>query len=491
MPPVESQEGLFQALFEASPDGIMTVDQDGRVLLANGRAEALFGYARGELAGVLVEALMPERFRFGHESLRKTYAAEPRPRPMGTGLKLVGTKRDGTEFPLEITLSPMIRDSRAVTIAIVRDVTERREAERAIEQAHQEIEDLYDHAPCGYHSLDRDGRILRVNETELRWLGRARDQVLGTKVTDHLSEASRRMFAAEFPRFKEGGVIDSLEAELVRQDGTTMPVLISATAIRDPSGAFVASRSTVVDDTDRRRILQALRRANEELETANRELETFSYSVAHDLRAPLRAVDGFTLIALEDLGETVPEEVKKNLERVREAARRMGELIDDLLSLARTTTAEMRQSPQVDLSALSAAVVKRLRDGEPDRNVDVTIEGDLFSDGDPKLLLILLENLVGNAWKFTRKKAHAHIQIGAERGDERVYFVRDDGAGFDMTLATRLFEPFQRLHARGEFDGTGVGLATAARIVRRHGGRIWAEAKVGDGATFYFTLGPA
>ncbi|MBL9024160.1 MAG: PAS domain S-box protein [Myxococcales bacterium] len=483
-----SQEGLFQALFDASPDGILTVADDGRIVLANQRAEDLFGYERGALRGARVESLMPARFRAGHTHLRESYTKSPRPRPMGTGLKLVGTRQDGTEFPLEITLSPMVRGAEALTIAIVRDVTERREAERAIEMAHKEIEDLYDHAPCGYHSLDGEGRFLRINETELRWLDRAREEVIGASFVEHISEASRHFFAEAFARFKQAGSIEGLEMELVRRDGTVFPVLISATAIRDATGTFVSSRSTVVDDTDRRRIMGALRRANEELETANKELETFSYSVAHDLRAPLRAVDGFTLIALEDLGEDVPADVKGNLERVRDAARRMGELIDDLLMLSRTTTTELRQQPNVDLSALASSVVKRLREADTARKVEVTIEPGLSTCGDPKLLLILLENLIGNAWKFTSKKPLAHIEVGAEQGDEIRYFVRDDGAGFDMSLASKLFQPFQRLHARGQFEGTGIGLATAARVVRRHGGRLWADAAEGRGATFYFTL---
>lgn len=483
-----SQEGLFQALFEASPDGILTVAGDGRIALANHRAEDLFGYERGALRGLPVEELMPERFRGGHLHLRQSYTRSPRPRPMGTGLKLVGTRRDGTEFPIEITLSPLMRDKEALTIAIVRDVTERREAERAIERAHKEIEDLYDHAPCGYHSLDAEGRFLRMNETELRWLGRTREEMIGARFADHLSDGSRQLFSEVFPRFKESGFIEGVEMELVQRDGALFPVLISATAIRDASGAFVSSRSTVVDDTERRRILQALRQANDELETSNKELETFSYSVAHDLRAPLRAVDGFTLIALEDLGDDVPPEVKGNLDRVRDAARRMGELIDDLLMLSRTTTAELRPHPNVDLSALASAVVRRLREADPNREVEVTIEPGLSTCGDPKLLLILLENLIGNAWKFTKKQPTAHIQVGADRDDEPRYFVKDDGAGFDMSHASRLFQPFQRLHARGQFEGTGIGLATAARVVRRHRGRIWAEAEEGRGATFYFTL---
>ena len=225
-----------------------------------------------------------------------------------------------------------------------------------------------------------------------------------------------------------------------------------------------------------------------ELERTNKELEAFSYSVSHDLRAPLRAIDGFSHALLEDYSGRLDDEGKDYLNRVRAGCQRMGRLIDDLLDLSRVIRHELRFEA-VDLSAVARSVASQLTQAEPDRKVDLAVGDDLRAHGDPGLLRIALENLLGNAWKFTGKTASPRIEFGAAAKDGgRVFFVRDNGAGFDMAYADKLFGAFQRLHDAGEFPGTGIGLATVHRIVHRHGGRIWAEAAVGRGATFYFTL---
>ncbi len=236
-------------------------------------------------------------------------------------------------------------------------------------------------------------------------------------------------------------------------------------------------------------LINQLRQRTLQLETANKELESFSYSVSHDLRTPLRALDGLSLALLEDYGRLLPPEAANYLDRIRAAAQRMGELVDDLLNLAQVSRSEMRSAP-VDLSALAQSVWDELRLAEPNRVVAFTVQPALQADGDARLLRQALTNLLGNAWKFSGKRPSASVEFGASGSDDaRVYFVRDDGAGFDMTYADRLFGPFQRLHQTSDFPGTGVGLAIVERIVRRHGGRIWAEAAPEQGATFYFTLG--
>lgn len=228
----------------------------------------------------------------------------------------------------------------------------------------------------------------------------------------------------------------------------------------------------------------------DELERKNRELEAFSYSVSHDLRAPLRAIDGFSRIVLESVGSTVDPKAREYLERVCAAAQRMGELIDDLLELSRVGRAELRRG-RVNLSDVTRRVVAELRK-RSDRQVEVVIEDELLADGDSRLMQIALENLLGNSWKFTANAADARIEFGRDQnGHDPIYFVRDNGAGFDMAYAEKLFGPFQRLHSDAEFPGTGIGLATVYRILDRHGGRVWAEGEVGRGATFYFTVPPA
>ena len=239
---------------------------------------------------------------------------------------------------------------------------------------------------------------------------------------------------------------------------------------------------------ERRRAEGALERRTREVETVNKELEAFAYSVSHDLRAPLRSMDGFSQVLLEDYADELDEQGKDHLQRVRAASQKMGQLIDDLLRLSRVTRAEMRRET-VDLSDLAQETVRALRQGEPERQVECVVQDGVTANGDPDLLRIVLENLLGNAWKFTGKGPGAKIEFGsAEHEGEAVYFVRDDGVGFDMAYVDKLFGAFQRLHSTADFAGTGIGLATVQRIVRRHGGQVWAEGAVEKGATFYFTL---
>ena len=234
--------------------------------------------------------------------------------------------------------------------------------------------------------------------------------------------------------------------------------------------------------------------ANRELEATNRELEAFSYSVSHDLRAPLRSIDGFSQILLEDYAGELDEDGKDYLSRVRAATQRMGRLIDDLLGLSRVTRGTMNRE-RVNLSALAGEVAEDLREARPERTVEFSTQEGLEVWGDSRLLRVALENLIGNAWKFTEKEPEARVEFGVDeelsrKGRVPVYYVRDNGAGFEMAYADKLFGAFQRLHGSDEFEGTGIGLATVQRIVHRHGGRVWAEGEVGRGATFYFTLRP-
>jgi signal transduction histidine kinase len=236
---------------------------------------------------------------------------------------------------------------------------------------------------------------------------------------------------------------------------------------------------------------QRVRMRTSELENANRELEAFCYSVSHDLRAPLRGIDGFTQALLEDLGDKMDAKSRAHLERVRAAATRMGTLIDDLLNLSRITRGEMRKEA-VDVSQLAESVNQELQESQPGRRVDFIVAQGLRTQADSKLLRILLQNLLSNSWKFTSKRADARIEIGrTDENGSSSFYVADNGAGFDPAYSDRLFGAFQRLHGTSEFPGTGVGLATVQRIVHRHGGTIWAKGEVDRGATFYFTLQPA
>lgn len=282
------------------------------------------------------------------------------------------------------------------------------------------------------------------------------------------------------------GTASPFEKEYVRKNGTRIPVVVAATLLgTEPSGDSICF---ILDESSRKQVEQQLRRAKEDTEVINHELEAFSYSVSHDLRSPLRAIDGFSQAFLEDYGNQVDDRGREYLQRVRAAAQRMGQLIDAMLNLSRITRSDIH-TERVDLSAIATQIVHDLQSLQPERQVHIHIDNDLVTQGDPTMLRLLLTNLLENAWKFTEKTTGAVISVRKQLRDGKlVFFVQDNGAGFDMQYAGKLFGAFQRLHSTQDFPGTGVGLAIAQRIIHRHGGQIWAESEPNHGATFFFTL---
>ena len=337
------------------------------------------------------------------------------------------------------------------------------------------VESIRDYA---IFTLDPEGHVTSWNAGAQRFKQYRADEIIGRHFSVFYTpeDVASGKPARELEVAARDGRIED-EGWRVRKDGTRFWANVVITALRE-NGRLVGFAKVTRDLTERMQ--------NEErLRAAVQELDAFAYSVSHDLRAPLRSIDGFSQILLEDYGDKLDDAGRHALERVRAATQHMGGLIDDLLKLSRVSRGELRRE-RVDLSAIAQAIVKEYTG----RDVAMTIAPGLVVQGDPRLLRVALENLLGNAWKYTSKRADARIAFGElATGGERVFYVRDNGAGFDMRYADKLFGAFQRLHGANEFEGTGVGLATVERILRRHGGRIWAEAKVGAGATFYFTVG--
>jgi PAS domain S-box-containing protein len=333
-----------------------------------------------------------------------------------------------------------------------------------------------------------DGVVTSWNEGAHRLFGYSATEMLGQPISrlvpaDRLGEEP-----AILAKLARGSRVDHFDTVRVHKSGKEIHVSVTISPVRDSAGNLVGASKIVRDITERRRAEEALARATETAEAANRELEAFSYSVAHDLRAPLRGMNGFAQVLLDTYGGKLDADGRDWLQEIVLNARKMGALIDALLSLARLTRRELSHE-SVDLSALVRATAAQLSAAEPGHSVELVVRDHLVAELDPMLAQALIENLVGNAWKFTSKAAHPRIEFGRiEAQGEQAFFLRDNGAGFDMAFSNKLFGPFQRLHTSDEFPGTGIGLATVQRIIHRHGGRVWAVGVVDGGATIYFTF---
>jgi PAS domain S-box-containing protein len=483
-------EARFRRLTDSGIIGITVSDLSGRILEANDAFLAILGYSRDEfLAGKVNRATINhaqrERTDAGPlSSLRSAGVAGP--------WEKILVRKDGQHVPVLVGAAK-IDESSDETIAFVLDLSDRARAETEARESEARKAAVMETALDAIVLMDSEGRVTDFNPAAERIFGYTRDEVVGSRLAEVLIPPRRGVRhdeALERYLATGEGSITGRDVEVVgrTKSGSEFPAEVSVVRIR--SGGAAAFTGTIRDITERRQAAEAelLQAEKEAVEASNRELEAFSYSVAHDLRAPLRAIVGFSGVLLLDHGDELTAEAKANLDRIVAAGERMGHIIDALLSLARLSRAEVRRE-NVELTETARSVMQQLRASEPGRSVDFVAMDGLTARGDPALLRTVLENLLGNAWKFTRNRPQARIELGSSLvPDGLAYYVRDNGAGFPMTYAARLFVPFQRLHSTDEFEGHGVGLATVQRIISRHGGRVWAEGAENGGATFYFTL---
>jgi PAS domain S-box-containing protein len=466
---LESQE-LLQSIIDNTSSIIYIKDTEGKFLLVNKQFERRSGKSKEEILGKTSEEIFPKSIAdSGNEEDKQVLQAN----------SLQEFEEDvnfnGANYNLFTIKFPLFKKNQPYAVCgITTDITE-------VKKQANLIKDLYDNAPCGYYSLDNDGKFLNANNTTANWLGYSREELMGRCITTMLTPASLEIFKDNFPAFKAKGSITEQEYEYIRKDGSVMPVLLNASVVKDANGNYLYSRSNIFDITERKKL-------EEELKVINKELESFTYSVSHDLRAPLRIIGGYSEIITHDNATKLSSDSQRMLGNIVRNANRMGQLIDDLLNFSRLGRKELIRH-NTDVNAIVKTIVDEQLRNMPSKHYQVEIDDLGTCNCDSNLFKQVWENLISNALKYSRNKENPVIKIGMENKlNEKIYFVQDNGAGFDMKYYHKLFGVFQRLHNIKEFEGTGVGLALVQRIVYKHGGRVWAESKLNEGTTFYFSI---
>jgi PAS domain S-box-containing protein len=478
---VAASAAQFRALLESAPDAMVILDSHGTIFLVNGQTENLFGYRRERLIGHGYEMLLPERFRAAAPARRAAFLAAPSRRTMGAELGFCGLRADGTEFPIEVSVTPIDTPNGVLASVAIRDLTERnqtRDRVRALAMAAQVIEA----APYAMVMTGPRGVVKMVNHEAEQLFGYSRDELVGQPVEQLVPERFRDGHTAHVQSFVAAPKARLMGAgrELMglHKTGTEIPLEVGLGPVETPEGVFTLA--SIVDITERKAKEEALRRSNAEL-------EQFAYVASHDLQEPLRMVASYTELLGQRYKGKLDDKADKYIHYAVDGAKRMQRLVADLLAFSRVGSQGKPMVP-VDVGPVLQYVLDVL--GEPIRQADAEIDAGAMPIvlGDEGQVGQLLQNLIGNALKF-RGATPPRIAVEARLHRGRWLFsVSDNGIGIDMQHADRIFEMFQRLHERGKYEGSGVGLSIAKRIVERHGGRIWLESRPGDGTTFFFTM---
>ena len=494
---VRAAAAYNRSLLEASLDPLVTIGEDGKITDANAATEQATGYERAELIGTDFCGYFTDtdQARSSYEQVFRDGSVRDYP--------LEVRHRDGHTTPV-LYNATVYRDQSGQVLGVfaaARDITQIRRSEAALAESRERLRALVDNAPVGIDDLTPDGEFVRVNPRFCQITGYTADELRTLRIQDIIHPDDRDADRVVLQRLVSGEIdSDTMERRFVRKGGGVIWAEVNRALVRDDSGEPLLIVGAVRDTTAQRQAEAEVRALNAELGVrvaertadlarANKNLEAFTYSVSHDLRAPLRALSGFSQALVEEYSDMLGETGRGYAGRIQAASERMARLIDDLLQLSRVSRADMSLRP-VDLSAEVADVAEELRARDPGRRIRFAVQDDVWVNADRPLIRSVVQNLVENALKFTARRDDAAIEFGTAAADDgRVCcFVRDNGAGFDPAYVGKLFQPFQRLHSAADFPGTGIGLASVQRIIERHGGRVWAEGAVDQGATFYFTI---
>ncbi len=479
---VQRGRARFGQLLATAPDAMVAINESGKVALFNGLAEQVFGYSAAEVVGRPIELLLPERFRSRHEGHRTGFFADPRPRLMGEGLDLFARRKDGTEFPADVQLSPIESDNGMLVLSTIRDLTERKRAQ----QTQALLASLVETSQYAIVTHNIDGVVTTWNEGAERLYGRNQTEVIGRSVDEMIPPQESANIAGHYQSLKDGQGMQEFETRLLRKDGALVEVSMAMSPIHDARGIIVAYSTLSNDITERKRAERALLDRSEELARSNAELEQFAYAASHDLQEPLRMVASYVELLARRYKGRLDNDADEFINFAVDGARRMKRLINDLLTYSRAGRGRALEPVRLDEAVQHALTNLALNIEET--GAMVTCDAMPTVSGDESQLTELVQNLVANAIKFCGENPPAVHISAARKGSSWLISVRDNGIGISSEYAERIFVMFQRLHGPSDYPGTGIGLAICKRIVERHGGKIWMESLPGQGTTFYFTL---